>query len=89
MNQTRTLSLVEAIVNILVGFPINWMANLYVLPLFGFYPTGGQAFWIGVLFTAISLVRGYSIRRFFNSYLHRFSAWVAAGINRLAVRFSR
>ena len=66
MSQSRAGSLLEAIFNIVVGFSINWLANLCILPLFGFAVTGGQAFGIGLFFTAISLVRSYVIRRFFN-----------------------
>ena len=66
MTQTRTGSFVEAWANIAVGFSINWCANMLVLPLFGFHVTGGQAFGIGVIFTVISLVRSYCLRRWFN-----------------------
>lgn len=66
MTQTRTGSLAEALANIAVGFGINWTANMLVLPLFGFHVTGGQAFGIGLIFTAISLVRSYVLRRWFN-----------------------
>lgn len=66
MTQTRAASFVEAWANIAVGFGINWAANMLVLPLFGFHVTGAQAFGIGVIFTAISLVRSYVLRRWFN-----------------------
>jgi len=66
MAQTKTGSLVEALANIAVGFSINWCANMAILPLFGFHVTGGQAFGIGLIFTAISLVRSYVLRRWFN-----------------------
>lgn len=66
MTQTRTGSAVEALANIVVGFSINWIANLLVLPLFGFQVTGAQAFGIGLIFTVISLVRSYVLRRWFN-----------------------
>lgn len=66
MAQTRTGSLVEAAANIAVGFSINWCANMAVLPLFGFHVSGGQAFHIGLIFTAISLARSYVLRRWFN-----------------------
>ncbi len=67
MAQTRTGSFVEAWVNIAIGFAINWSANMVVLPMFGFSSiTAGKAFGIGLVFTAISLVRQYIIRRYFN-----------------------
>jgi len=66
MAQTKTGSLIEAAANIVVGFSINWCANMVVLPWFGFHITGGQAFNMGLVFTVISLVRSYVLRRWFN-----------------------
>jgi hypothetical protein len=37
-----------------------------VLPWFGFKLSGGTAFEIGLIFTVISLVRSYVLRRWFN-----------------------
>ena len=71
MNQTRLGSLIEVAFNIAIGFSINWVANIYILPLYGFAITGGQAFSMGLLFTVISVVRGYVIRRWFNGLLHK------------------
>ena len=70
MTQTRIGSLIEAAVNIVIGFSINFGANLVVLPVFGFAVTAHQAFDIGLLFTVISLARQYVIRRWFNARLH-------------------
>lgn len=67
MAQTKLGSFVEAWANIAVGFAINWSANMIVLPMFGFNGlTAGKAFGIGLVFTAISLVRQYILRRYFN-----------------------
>ena len=68
MAQTRLASFIEACANIAVGFGINFMANLFVLPWFGFNVTPTDAFGIGVVFTAISLARSYIIRRWFNGW---------------------
>ncbi|WP_281915669.1 DUF7220 family protein [Caldimonas thermodepolymerans] len=66
MTQTRIGSLAEAAANIAVGFGINFTANLIVLPWFGFDVAAGDAFGIGLVFTAISLARSYVLRRWFN-----------------------
>jgi len=66
MAQTKFGSVVEAFSNIAVGFAINWTANMLVLPLFGFNLSGTTAFEIGLVFTVISLVRQYVLRRWFN-----------------------
>jgi hypothetical protein len=65
--QTKKGSAVEAALNTAIGWGINYYANLVVLPWFGFNVTYGQAFWIGVIFTFISLARSYLLRRLFNS----------------------
>jgi hypothetical protein len=77
MNQTRLGSFIEAWFNVLIGFGINWCANMLILPLFGFHVSGGQAFGIGVLFTVISVVRSYAIRRWFNARLQRMAQRLA------------
>jgi hypothetical protein len=64
--QSKLGSFVEASANIVVGFAINWSANMLVFPMFGFNITAGQAFWVGVIFTGFSLVRSYILRRYFN-----------------------
>jgi hypothetical protein len=71
MNQTRLGSLIEALANVVIGFGINWVANMAILPLFGFHVTGAQAFGIGVFFTVISIVRSYVLRRWFNAQLQQ------------------
>jgi len=64
--QTKLGSFVEAWANIAVGFSVNWVANMLILPLFGFHVTGVAAFEIGLWFTAVSLARQYVLRRWFN-----------------------
>lgn len=78
MNQSRLGSLIEVALNILIGFSINWVANLWILPLYGFHITASQAVSMGLVFTIISVVRGYLLRRFFNTHLHVVSARLAA-----------
>jgi hypothetical protein len=82
VTQSRLGSLIEALANVVIGFGINWCANLLILPLFGFNVTGSQAFGIGVFFTVISIARSYALRRWFNARLH-------AAAERLAERVAR
>lgn len=70
MTQTRLGSLIEALFNVGIGFAINFVANMLILPLVGFYITPGQNLFIGVLYTVISVARSYVIRRWFNAKLH-------------------
>lgn len=70
MNQTRLGSLIESLFNVAIGFAINFVANMAILPLIGFHITPGQNLFIGVLYTVISVCRSYVIRRWFNQHLH-------------------
>ncbi len=70
MSQSRRHSLIEANVNVLIGFTINLIANLIILPAFGYMVSIGDAFGIGLVFTVISVVRSYFVRRLFNRW-HR------------------
>jgi hypothetical protein len=66
MSQTRLGSWVETITNTVVGFIINYVANLLILPFFVTGLTYSGAFWMGIIFTVISVVRSYLMRRGFN-----------------------
>ena len=41
--------------------------NLTVLPLFDYNITVVDSLWVSLIFTAVSVIRGYIIRRVFNS----------------------
>lgn len=78
MSQTKRGSATEALINTLVGWGINYVANLLILPKFGFHVTYSQAFWIGCIFTVISIVRSYVMRRVFNRWK---SSWNTEELN--------
>jgi len=58
-------SLIESGFNIILGFSINLMANVIIFPLFGMNASLKTFGIIGVIFTCISLIRTYCIRRLF------------------------
>jgi len=59
-------SWLEAWVNIFIGFAINYLANLVILPLFGFHISLVNDLYMGLIYTGISLVRQFWLRRYFN-----------------------
>jgi hypothetical protein len=67
--QKRRHSLLEACISTAIGFGIAFTTNAFVMPAFGFHITTAQNFWITVIFTFISVVRGYYVRRLFN-FMH-------------------
>jgi hypothetical protein len=80
MTQTRFGSLIEAIINVIIGFAINFTANMFIFPLFGFHITPGANFALGLIYTVISVARSYCVRRWFNAKLQRMATAVAATI---------
>ena len=66
MTQTKLGSFAEAWANIFVGFTVNYFANLLIFPLFGFHISLEANFVMGLIYTVISLVRSYVLRRWFN-----------------------
>lgn len=71
--QKKSHSLAESIFNVVIGFAVSYVANLVVLPWFGFKVSHSAALGIGLIFTVISIVRSYVLRRVFN----RIMVWQA------------
>lgn len=70
MSQSKKGSLYEALINTAIGFGINFTANLIILPMFGFDSlTVETNLYIGIAYTAISVVRSYVVRRWFNHHI--------------------
>ena len=66
MTQTRKHSAIEAVVNVLIGYWVSFLTQLAIFPIFGIKISLVQNLWIGVIFTVVSLVRSYALRRLFN-----------------------
>ena len=64
--QSKRRSALEAVTNVTVGFLVAVGANLLVLPAFGYEVTIIDSFAIGWVFTVISMLRSYFLRRLFN-----------------------
>ena len=77
MTQTRLGSLIEACVNVLIGFGINFAANMLILPLFGWHVTVTQNLALGAIYTGISIARSYAVRRWFNARIAKAAARLA------------
>ena len=65
--QTKRQSLIETLTSVFVGWLIGVILNMLVLPLFDYDVSLTDGVLISIIFTAVSGVRGYLIRRFFNS----------------------
>jgi hypothetical protein len=65
--QSRAMSLVEAITNVIIGFLLALLTQIVLFPLLGLHMTIGDNVLIGAVFTAVSVLRSYGLRRAFES----------------------
>jgi len=81
MNQTKLGSLIESMMNIVIGYGIALASQIVIFPMFDIHVSLSTNLWIGAWFTAISLVRSYVIRRWFNARLHSAALRLAGEIS--------
>ncbi len=81
MKQSRLMSLVESLANVLVGFGVAVATQIAVFPLFGLTVTITENLLIGLIFTAVSIVRSYALRRGFEALRVRQSAMASSTIS--------
>lgn len=67
MTQSRTMSLVEAVTNVVVGYGLAVITQIIVFPWFGIEAPLGEHLAIGLAFVAVSLARSYLLRRLFEA----------------------
>lgn len=65
--QTKKWSMIESLTSTTIGWLIGVILNMLVLPLFGYDVSLTDGLLISIIFTAVSVVRSYVIRRWFNS----------------------
>ena len=65
--QSKKQSLIESLTSTTIGIIIGIVLNLTILPIFGYPVSLSDSLWISLIFTAISVVRSYVVRRIFNS----------------------
>ena len=71
MRQSRRMSLIETVTNVAVGYALAVATQIVVFPWFGLHPSLGENLALGGVFTAISLIRGYALRRLFEAFRAR------------------
>jgi hypothetical protein len=79
MAQSRTMSLVEAIANVLAGFGVAVATQIAIFPLFGLRTTLPENVAMGAIFTVVSIARSYCLRRVFERIRARAECSNAAG----------
>jgi len=81
MKQSRLMSLAESLANVLVGYGVAVATQMAVFPLFGLTVTVTENLLIGLIFTAVSIVRSYALRRGFEALRVRQSARASSTIS--------
>lgn len=66
VGQTRKHSFLESLVNVAVGYAVALLTQIAVFPMFGVHADFKQNVGIGAIFTVVSIVRSYALRRAFN-----------------------
>ena len=64
--QSRLMSAVESIANVIIGYGVAVTTQIMVFPFFGLTASLGDNLLLGIIFTVVSLVRSYTLRRVFN-----------------------
>ncbi|MDF1621394.1 MULTISPECIES: hypothetical protein [Paracoccaceae] len=67
MKQSRLMSLVEAITNVIVGYGVAVVTQILIFPIFGLHTTLAQNLQMGLLFTGVSIIRSFLLRRLFEA----------------------
>lgn len=66
--QKKSHSLIESLINVLIGYFIALAAQLIIFPHYGIHISMSDNLSIGALFTIVSIVRSYALRRLFNRF---------------------
>jgi hypothetical protein len=67
VRQFRMMPLVEATANVLVGLIVDVATQIVVFPIFGLQASLGQNVLLALVFTGVSIVRSYALRRMFEA----------------------
>jgi hypothetical protein len=67
MKQSRSMSLIEAVANVVVGYGLAVVAQILIFPVFGLHTTLVQNLMMGGMFTGISICRSFLLRRLFEN----------------------
>lgn len=80
-SQSKKASLLEVTTNTLIGLIIAYHAQVYIFPLYGIQVSTATNVQLVLIFTLISILRSYVLRRIFNryKYTHR-SCLIIVGI---------
>jgi hypothetical protein len=65
--QSRFMSLMEAVINVAIGFGVAVGVQMAIFPIFGLHAPMQDHLAIGGAFTLVSVARSYTLRRVFEA----------------------
>ena len=65
MKQSRLMSLVESVANVVVGYGVAVVTQILIFPVFGLHTTLAQNLKMGAVFTVVSIARSFALRSVF------------------------
>lgn len=86
MKQSRLMSLVESVANFFVGYGVAVVTQILIFPIFGLHTTLAQNLKMGSIFTGVSLLRSFNLRRLIEAIRVRNSSSRRKTSNPLATR---
>ncbi len=75
MRQSKRMSMMESLTNVAVGYGVAVSAQIVVFPMFGLEVALADNLAIGAIFTGISIVRSFTLRRVFEE-IRVLKVWV-------------
>lgn len=69
--QRRLHSFIESVANVAVGYGVALVTQIIVFPWFGIHVALRDNALIGAVFTVVSIVRSYTLRRWFTHRTER------------------
>lgn len=70
-SQSKRASTVESVANVAIGYGVALASQIVIFPLFDIHIPASSNLQIGAYFAAISLIRSYCVRRWFNQRLRK------------------
>lgn len=75
--QTRLQSFIESLINVLLGWVVALILQLFIFPLYGINVPFSTNIQISIIFTIIAILRSYLVRRYFNNRIHNLAVLLA------------
>lgn len=67
MHQSRVMSGIEAVANVVVGYGVAVVTQILIFPIFGLHTSLAQNLKMGAVFTVVSIARSFAWRRVFEA----------------------